>query len=122
MAIITPTIENPSRGAYIFTWANMANGDTGAAVEAGMLPDKTLVVNGTFGAGGNLRLRGAVTSGVPGATDLQTLNDPQGNALDVLGAKAEALLELVRWYTPAVTAGDGTTSLTARIFAYGRPR
>jgi hypothetical protein len=99
-------------------WTPLANGDVGQEWDTQDFPDVSVQVFGTFGAGGNLRIEG---SNETTPTNWATLNDPQGNALDITGAKIEQVLELPRWIRPSVTAGDGTTALTVRLYA-GRRR
>ena len=99
--------------AFVTVWT-LGNGDDGTPVEAPHYPDKTVQVYGTFGAGGTLLIEGTTATAAAGAT-WATLNDPNGNALSITAAKIEAVLENVWLIRPRVSAGDGTTSLTARI-------
>lgn len=114
MAVITPTVTKPNNDNSIIVvqWASMANGDTGAPAKFPQHADRTIQVTGTFGAGGNLRWQGSNDE-----TNYATLNDPQGNALDITSAKIEAVSELTLIARPNVTAGDGTTSLTVTMLA-----
>ncbi len=76
--------------------------------------DISVQVLGTFGAGGTVAIEGC-NQATPATW--ATLNDPQGNALTVTGAKIEQILEMPRWIRPNVTGGDGTTSLTVVVWA-----
>lgn len=111
MAVVTPTREDVNNGV-VFTWAAMANGDTGGPIEAAEFADRTMQFTGTFGAGGSVSGQGSNDG-----TNYATLADPQGNALTATAAKIEQVLECVRYLRPNVTAGDGTTSLTVTMFA-----
>lgn len=119
MATVTPTLAYPSRNTVRFTYATMANGDTGVPIHERWsdFSDRVVQVLGTFGAGGNVRIQGTLDSG----TTYATLTDPQGNALDVTAAKIEQILEGVPVMRPNITAGDGTTAITVVITAR-RPR
>ena len=99
----------------IATWANMQNGDDGQPIELANFADRSVQVFGTFGAGGNVRIEGSIDG-----TNYAPLTDPQGNALDINTAKIEAIIELVRWIRPVVTAGDGSTSLTITMLLKGK--
>lgn len=123
MATRKANFEVPERGECIITWTGMLNGDDGSAeVIPRHMTSRSVVVTGTYGAGGSVRMRGAITATTPVSTDLQTLNDPHQNPLDITAPKIEEVLEGCRWITPLVTAGDGTTNLTVRVHAYARPR
>lgn len=101
----------------IATWPAMQTGDDGRPVELANFADRSVQVVGTFGAGGNVRIEGSING-----TDYAPLTDPQGNALDIGGAKIEAISEVVRYIRPRVTAGDGTTSLTVTMLLKGAAR
>lgn len=103
------SFAQPSRGVLRITWANLANGDTGAWFDVGSYGDVSLQVFGTLGVGGNLRVQGTNEGTAANPT---TLNDPQGNALDIAVAKMEQKLEVSGQIRPNITAGDGTTDLT----------
>lgn len=119
MASITPTSFDPGlAGVFSYTWT-LANGDTGVAVKTANFPDKCVQVDGTFGVGGSVTLRGSNKESPSDATagDWFTLTDPQANALTKTAAAGEQILENPLWISPIVTAGDGTTSLNVRLVA-----
>jgi hypothetical protein len=99
----------------IATWANMQNSDDGQPIELANFADRSVQVFGTFGAGGSVRIEGSIDG-----TNYAPLTDPQGNTLDINTAKIEAVIELVRWIRPVVTAGDGSTSLTVTMLLKGK--
>lgn len=112
MAVVDYQVEplkTHKEKTLIYTWV-LANGDTGQPVEMPGFADRSIQVEGTFGAGGNLRIQGS-NSGA----NYATLTDPQGNDLNITAAKIEQISEVVRWMRPNVTAGDGTTSLTVTL-------
>lgn len=113
MAVIAYTVEAIKTWkdkAHVITWANMANSDTGAALEMVGSADRSIQVTGTFGSGGNLRIQGSNDG-----TNWNTLTDPQGNDINLTTSKIEQIMEVVRYMRPNVTAGDGTTNLTVSI-------
>jgi hypothetical protein len=118
MAVVTPTLSPLPSGQQsdlqIWTYANMANGDTGLPLELGNYTDRSIQVLGTFGAGGNVRMQGTLQDPSSSPT-WATLTDPQGNALDITSAKIEQVSEITRGIRPNITAGDGTTSLTVIV-------
>lgn len=98
-------------------WLGLANLDTGAPLgEASTAnnSDRTIQVNGTFGAGGSGQLEGS-NDGV----NWNILTDPLGNSLVFTSAGMKAVTELPRFYRPEVTAGDGTTALNFYLFSKG---
>src|SRR5512139_3355118 len=99
-------------GAMLIKWPDLANGDTGQPFRCPHYTDKAVQISGTFGAGGNCRIQGAHD---PDSPTWATLNDAQGNALDVGLAKIEQVLENVYQIQPNITAGDGTTALTVHL-------
>ncbi len=120
MATIPFTKETPEslhHTCIVPTWAGMQTGDVGLRIELANFADRSVQVTGTFGAGGSVRIEGSLDG-----TNYAALTDPQGNALDITAPKIEAITELVRWIRPAVTAGDGTTSLTVTMLLKGAAR
>lgn len=113
MAVITAAkeqLQTVGDEVLIFTFANMANGDSGLALERPGSADRSVQVEGTFGSGGNV-----VIEGSNDGTNYRVLTDPQGNGLNFTSAKIESVMEITRYIRPRVTAGDGTTLLTVSI-------
>lgn len=105
----------------IVRWPAMANGDTGKPYAvSSWYPDKCAEVDGTPGTGGKVVIQGTslfadpALRSQPDTTKFKPLTDPQGNALDIISTdpQIEQVLENPYWIRPAITAGDGTTSLT----------
>lgn len=96
--------------AHVITWASLANGDSGSAVEMPGSAVRSVQFTGTFGTGGTIVLEGSNDG-----TNYVTLTDPQGSAISKTAAGLEAIEELTRYVRPRVTAGDGTTALNAYL-------
>lgn len=114
MATITATHSQVSQQLQIVTWAALTNAttDVGDAVELPYAKKLTVQIFGTFGTGGNLRFQGSNDG-----TNWAALNDVTGTNLNFTAAGMEAAVELPRYIRPAITAGDGTTSLTCVVCA-----
>jgi hypothetical protein len=96
-------------------WSGLLNGDDGQPWDTEDFPDWSVQITGTFGAGGTVVIQGSNNG-----TNWITLRDPSGAILSFTAADLRQALELSRWVRPAVTAGDGTTSLVATIKARRR--
>jgi hypothetical protein len=109
--VITNLQEHAERKVHVAVWTPLTTtDDVGRAVKMAGSADRSVQVDGTFGAGGTLRIEGS-NDGV----SFYVLTDPQGNALDFIAAGIEAVSEPVRFIRPRVTAGDGTTSLSVTM-------
>lgn len=100
----------PSRGVVKIEWTGLLNGDSGNLVDLAKFSDLTVQFTGTFGSGGTISLRGSNDN-----TNVAILSDPQGNAITKTSAAIEQVLESTRYYSPNVSAGDGTTDLTCTM-------
>jgi len=112
MAVINANHASHGGGVHAVTWPALANGDTGEACDVVALPDKTVQVVGTFGTGGSITMQGSNDG-----TNWATLTDPLGNDITFTATGLKTLLENPLYIRPIVTAGDGTTSLTAILAA-----
>ena len=111
MATRTATIANVENNpAQLVTWTGLLNGDDGSPVDWLKFGDRSIQFIGTFGTGGSVRLEGSNDG-----TNWAPLTDPNGNDIIKTAAALEAVTEVTRWVRPRVTAGDGTTSLTALL-------
>lgn len=110
MATRTPTFTKDGENTVVVTWTGLTNAtsDTGVPIGFHDYADRTAQVKGTLGTGGNCQIQGSNDGG----TTWAALTDPQGNALDFGAAKVEQVIEMTELIRPAITAGDGTTSLT----------
>lgn len=101
-----------ANGAVLYVWSGLLNGDTGEPVEVPGHAEKTVQIEGTFGAGGTCVIQGS-NNGI----NYQSLTDPQGNAISKTTASIEMVAEHTRYIQPNITAGDGTTSLAVYMMA-----
>lgn len=108
-AVINP-IKTFRDHVHQIVWAALANGDSGAPMIMPGSNLRSIQVNGTFGSGGTILLEGSNDG-----TNYYTLTDPQGNAISKTAAGIEAIEEITIYVRPRVSAGDGTTSLTATL-------
>lgn len=114
MAIVNES-QTEMRGfndlAMKFVWTPLTTtNDTGRAILIPGNAIKSIQFSGTFGAGGTV-----VFEGSNDGTNFVTLTDPQGNAISKTSAGIEAVEEYTLYVRPRVTAGDGTTSITATL-------
>ena len=96
--------------ARVVTWSGLLNGDTGAPVGFMGSGDKSIQFAGTFGVGGTVVLEGTLDG-----VNYHTLSDLQTLAISKTAAALERVAEVVLNVRPRVTAGDGTTNLTATL-------
>jgi hypothetical protein len=98
---------------FIWSLLTTTNAD-GAPVSYHGTADRTVQVDGTFGAGGTIVIQGSNDLSNP--TNWFTLTNPLGAAALSLTAAALKLIgESPVWIRPLVTGGDGTTSLNVRL-------
>jgi len=115
MAVVIGTLtqtKTTNDHYHTTVWTTLLNGDTGSPLSLVGSADRSVQINGTFGAGGTIIIEGS-NDGV----NYVILTDPQGNTLSKTAAAIEAVLELTKWIRPRVSAGDGTTSLTVTLIA-----
>ena len=113
MANITPTSTDRSNfqdKGQTTAWGPMLNGDVGLPLQNFGGSDRSIQVTGTFGAGGTMLVEGSNDG-----TNYYTLVDHQGNALSITAAGLKSIDQAVAYVRPRVSAGDGTTSLTATM-------
>jgi hypothetical protein len=113
MATVNPTVSDISGDGSVrkIVWAPLTttNAD-GASAEWIQWADRCIQFHGTFGAGGTVKLQGSNDG-----TNWYDLADPQGNAISKTAAGIEQILEMTQFVRPFVSAGDGTTSITATL-------
>lgn len=113
MATITPTVSDLTGEGSVrkIVWALLTttNAD-GYPAEWIQWADRSIQFNGTFGAGGTIKMQGSNDG-----TNWFDLTDLQGNAISKGAAGIEACVELTQFVRPFVSAGDGTTNLTATL-------
>lgn len=96
--------------SHVVSWTPLLNGDVGDQAEFPGASFRTAQITGTFGTGGTIQIQGSNDG-----TNWVVLTDPQGNAITKTAAGIEIVEEVTRYIRPAVTAGDGTTSLTVTL-------
>lgn len=118
MAVVNPASSWIARGVLKTVWSNLANGDTGGLLDANSLPDKTVTITGTFGAGGTVIIEGGISG------TYNTLNDSrgEGNSLSFTSGDTRIINENPQFIRPSVTAGDGTTALTVTVISQSARR
>lgn len=114
MAVRSITVAPHAGNTKLASWTGLtqASLDTGEPLELCDYADYVVQFGGTFGAGGSVNLEGSND----GATYF-ILNDVQAAAITKSAAALEQVAEAPRYVRPAVTAGDGTTSITCTIYA-----
>lgn len=121
MAAVAPTITDIKAfgdNAHVVSWTPLTTtNDTGTAIEMAGSSIRSIQFAGTFGAGGTIVLQGSNDG-----TNYVTLTDPQGTAISKTAAAIEQIEEVTRYIRPFVSAGDGTTSLTATLCLVRRGR
>lgn len=102
--------RDPMQDRSVYTWTGLANGDDGEPVGAIGSGDRTIQVIGTFGIGGTIIVEGSLNN-----ADWFQLRDPASAAISFTAAGGRAILENTPYVRARVTAGDGTTALTALL-------
>lgn len=115
MAVIASTILDLSNfhdKGQVFTWTPLTftGLDTGAPVANISGADRSVQVEGTFGA-----TPGILIEGSNDGANYETLNDHLGNALTFTAKGIKSIDQICRFVRPRVTGGDGTTSLTVTM-------
>ena len=108
MTTRTPTLQDALLDTKAYTWTGLLNGDDGAGAQYTGSGDRSVQITGTFGAGGTV-----VVEGTLDGTNWFGLRDPSSTAISFTTAGLKAILENVLAVRPRVTAGDGTTTITA---------
>ncbi len=102
MATVAVTVTDKPAQSFLATWAGMTTSDVGAEIDYVGHADRTVQVFGAFG-GATVTLQGSLDR-----SNWATLNDAQGNPIEITQAKIEAITELVLWIRPHVSGGTGT--------------
>lgn len=115
MAEIAYTKIDIGANAVLISWEGLANGDTGAPAKFAGAADRSVQFDGTWGAGGSVKLEGRNGP----SSSYEALTDPQGNAITKTGDALEAVSEVTVEVRPNVTNGDGTTSINCYLLVRG---
>jgi hypothetical protein len=113
MATRNPVVAWVDDNTVKFTYTGLLLNDDGAPIGPNHMEfaDRNVSVFGTFGAGGSVAIEGSNDGG----TTYHTLNDQADVALAITAAKNDQILQDTEYTRPRVSAGDGTTTLTAVI-------
>jgi hypothetical protein len=105
-----------SPGVRIVTWTGLLNGDDGAWIDVGPYADINIEIYGTMGVGGRITAHGTNdTTSTPAAASIMPLPDSTDTLIDLSVARWKQVLVAPLRIRPAVTAGDGTTTLTMKM-------
>lgn len=126
MAIVQPTNAVDAQGATlprgeaIIQWLGVKNGDTCAPYTSGVSvasADRSLQVEGVFGAGGSCQLEGSNDS-----TNFEILHDVALNTIIKTQASITQVLDKTYQTQPHITAGDVNTLLNFTLYLSGGVR
>lgn len=104
MANVTPTTVDNYDQTRTVTWATMGGADVGLGAAFGQFPDRTLVVEGTFG-GATCTIQGSNDGG----TTWFTLHDYLGNALTYTANGIALIAENPGLMRPSNASGTGSS-------------
>lgn len=98
----------------VFRWTPLTTTNPdGEPIGAVQYADRSVQVVGTFGAGGSITFQGSNDG-----TNWAALNTAQGSLIALTASsQLKQIVEIPRYIRPYVTAGDGTTSVTAILVA-----
>lgn len=115
MATAAVTIVNAGDGAALrhASWAALAAGDDGTAIELPNWPDRSVQIRGTFG-GTTITIQGS-NEATP--TTWATLTQPGGAPLSFTAAGLAQVVEITRWIRPLSTGGAGVAVTVEMIAA-----
>ncbi len=112
MSVIYATSDVKTFGdhGHVVAWGTLGNGVSGTPLQMIGSADRSVQVEGTFGAGGTVLIEGS-NDGV----NYRTLHDPGGTALSITSAGIVAVLEISAFVRPRVSAGDGSTAIDVTL-------
>lgn len=118
MAIINPTVKRALQGAQSLMSAAWTLGDADTAIEVSFpdYADKSVQVEGTFGAAT------VVLEGSNDGTNWHTLRDPTGAALSFTTAGLKAVMETTLHVRPKSTGGTASSVTVTLLGRMGQPR
>jgi hypothetical protein len=115
MAEITYSFEYEDRQILFIVWKNLANGDTGNPLVIPGFTSQTIQFTGTFGSGGLIVMEGTLDS-VSASPTYTPVERSGGGDLNASNEEFDSVRSNVYKLRPRVTSGDGTTSITVRLF------
>lgn len=115
MPAVSKLAGSDDQHARVYRWLTFTTSDRdGDEVYAPEQADRTISVNGTFGAGGQI-----VADGSHDGTTWFELNDPQGSPIAITAAGLVQIQEATPYIRPRLESGDGTTDLDVDVFIRG---
>ena len=106
MATINYTENAYTFGNVIYQWDSLTTGDDGQPAGTTGSGDRTVQVQGTFGASGTVLIEGTLDM-----LNWYTLRDAANSSLSFGSAGLKTIMENVVAVKPRVSNGDGTTSI-----------
>lgn len=120
MATVNYTAQDQFLDLNVYQWLNLTTTNLdGQPLTYHGTGDRTVQVDGTFGAAATLTLQGSndpIGGGVP--TNWFTLSFPSAVAAQFTtagGAGIKLITECPAWIRPLLAGGDGTTALNVRL-------
>lgn len=114
MADITPVVKHLSlndEAVQSINWLLLSQASpNGTPIPAYAYADKTVSIDGTFGASGSITLQGSNDG-----TNWFPITKPAGGAITFTAAGGAACIENPAFMRPTVTVSDGTTALNCRL-------
>jgi hypothetical protein len=119
MSFVNPIwtgVPDPSaRDGWTIQWLNLTTANNeGVGVGSGDNvvghADRSVQIEGTFGAGGNLVIEGTIDG-----VNYETLHDPSMTPLSFTGPGIKPILEAVLEIRPRLSGGDGTSSINVTM-------
>lgn len=109
--------DQPDRvGKVTWTPLTKTTNDVGTGVAVTRWLFKSVQVYGTFGAAGAVTMQGSMDGG----TTWGTIKDGANNDLVITDSKIYAIISTGLLIRPAVTAGDGSTSLSVTLSGFNQ--
>lgn len=110
-AAVTVTRIGPQLDGRHVSWAALAAGDDGAAVELPEYPDRSVQVRGTFG-GTTITIQG---SNEETAATWSTLTSPGGAPISITAAGLVQVVEITRWVRCLSTGGAASAVVVEMV-------
>ena len=110
ISLLVTDIRTFGDHGHIIGWGTLGNGDSGTPLQMIGSADRSVQVEGTFGAGGTVLIEGS-NDGII----YRLLRDPSGTALSITSAGIAAILEISAFIRPRVSAGDVSTAIDVTL-------
>lgn len=109
--VLKTSMATGNARSSVIQWGPMTNGDVGEGIPFAQYADKSVQVDGAFGADGGLEFHGSNDGGA----NWHPLTDVQGNALRFTTAKIRQVTEVTALCRPVVTGSDPSIQLTVSV-------